>query len=565
MAKQCTIGIDYGTGSVRAIVVETATGRELGEGALDYPHGDHGVVVSPDDPNLARQHPADYIEGLETTVRAALANAEKDHGITAADIIGIGVDTTGSTPIPVNEMGRPLALQKSFEDNPAALAWLWKDHTSHAEAAEITALAGKIRPQYLAKCGGTYSSEWYWAKLLHCLRTAPEVFDAAVAWVELCDWVPALLCGESAPYRMKRSICAAGHKALYHPEWNGWPDGEFLSKLDPALAKLADDLPEKAHPVGEPAGTLSGEWAERLGLKPGIPVSVGAFDAHLGAVGSGIAPGVLVKIMGTSSCDIMLAPLENKLADIPGLCGIVPESVLPGNYGIEAGQSAVGDIFQWFVHQIEPGGPEKGNHRELTRAAEALRPGESGLLALDWHNGNRTVLVDQRLTGMMLGMTLRTTPGEMFRALLEATAFGARAIVDRIEEYGVAIQSVLACGGIPAKNPLAMQILADVLNRPIEITRSTQTCALGAAMAGAVAAGRARGGHATFAEATAAMTGVLPERFLPNPGAVAVYARLYSLYHKLHDAFGVEGTKEELHPVMKELLTLRDEARGGGV
>ncbi|HMA25620.1 MAG TPA: FGGY-family carbohydrate kinase, partial [Gemmatimonadaceae bacterium] len=368
----------------------------------------------------------------------------------------------------------------------------------------------------------------------------------------------AILTGTQRPLALRRSICAAGHKAFFNREWGGYPDAEFLAALDPRLVRLRDALPNDAYSVADAAGGLTVEWAERLGLQPGIPVAVGAFDAHLGAVGSGIRRGTLVKIIGTSTCDLMIAPMDGEVADVPGLCGIVPESVLPGQFGLEAGQSAVGDIFNWLVEVVRPAG--KG-HRELTAEAERLRPGESGLLALDWHNGNRTVLVDQRLTGMVLGLTLHATPAEIYRALVEATAFGARVIMERYEEYGDAVDRIVNCGGISAQNPMVMQIYADVMGRPVQISRSAQTCALGAAVAGAVVAGSAAGGHADFDRAMDAMTGVQSTVFEPVAEHHAVYDRLYALYRRLHDAFGVEGTRGDMYHVMKELLDIRDETR----
>ena len=433
----------------------------------------------------------------------------------------------------------------------AALVYLWKDHTGYAEAAEITALAAKLRPQYLAKCGGIYSAEWFWSKILRCLRTDPAVFEAAYTWVEHADWLPAVLTGTAHPDQMKRGICAAGHKALFHPSWSGYPDEDFLTQLDPRLARLRRTLPDRAYPVGEAAGRLTQEWAEKTGLPVGIPVSVGAFDAHLGGVGSGIQPGALVKNIGTSCCDMMVAPLEADLPDIPGLCGIVPESILPGFYGLEAGQSAVGDIFNWYVGAAGQG------HEALTEGAAKLLPGESGLLALDWHNGNRTILVDPRLTGGVLGLTLQTSPAEMYRAWIEATAFGARVIMERFEEYGQSVEQIINCGGISVKNPLVMQIYADILGRPLAISRSAQTAALGAAIAGAVAAGA----FTDFSEAMDAMTALHPRVFAPDPQSQAVYNRLYPLYRRLHDAFGIRGSQVELSGVMKELLTIRDEVR----
>jgi L-ribulokinase len=552
-----SIGLDYGTNSVRALVVDTADGREVATSVWNYAHGDSGVILSRD-PHLARQHPADYIKGAELSIQGALAVARKRvRGFNLDQIAGIGVDTTGSTPLPVDGRGQPLAFDRRFARNPAALAWLWKDHTGVAESAEITALAREIRPQYLAKCGGTYSSEWFFSKILHCLRTSPEVFDASASWVELADFVPATLTGTEAPEKLTVGICAAGHKAMYNENWGGYPDAEFLSRLSPKLAPLRQRLCPRVRDVSARAGGLSKEWSRRTGLREGIPVAVGAFDAHLGAVGCGIAPGTLVKIIGTSTCDIAIAPNNEKLADIPGLCGIVDGSVLPGYYGLEAGQSAVGDIFNWFVNYIKPGGARAGSHGQLTAAAARLKPGESGLLALDWNNGNRTVLVDQRLTGLLLGQSLYTTPAEIYRALIEATAFGALTIINRFEEYGVKIGQIINCGGIAEKSPLVMQIYADVTGRPMKISRSAQTCALGAAMAGAVA-GRA---HPNYASARNAMSAIKPRVFQPNLGAHDVYRQLFRLYGRLHDAFGVSAWRGNLHDVMKQLIDIRDRAR----
>src|SRR6516164_4624101 len=535
-----TLGLDYGTNSVRTVVVNTANGREVATAVWNYAHGEQGVILSRD-PNLARQHPADYLAGAEVTIKKAIASARRSvRGFQPNQIIGIGVDTTGSTPLPVDATGRALAMDRRFAKNPAAMAWLWKDHTGVAEAAGITELARKIRPQYLAKCGGTYSSEWFFSKILHCLRTSPEVFDAAHTWVECADWIPAALTGTEAPEKLTVGVCAAGHKAMYSDDWGGYPDEQFLSQLDPKLGQLRSRLRPKAHAIDRSVGRLTAAWAKRTGLAAGIPVAVGAFDAHLGGVGSGIAPGTLVKIIGTSTCDMMVAPMEEKLADIPGLCGIVKGSILPGYYGLEAGQSAVGDIFNWFVNYIQPLGSKAGTHEALSKAAARVAPGESGLLALDWNNGNRTILVDQRLTGLLIGQTLYTTPAEIYRALIEATAFGALTIIKRFEEYGVKVEQIVNCGGIAEKNPLVMQIYADVTGRPIKISRSAQTCALGAAIAGAVVAGRKAGGYDNFAEAQKAMTGLKPRVFKPNAAANGVYERLYSLYRKLHDAFGTE-------------------------
>jgi L-ribulokinase len=422
------------------------------------------------------------------------------------------------------------------------------------KAIALTAAAREMHPEYLAKCGGTYSSEWFWAKMWHCADVAPDVAKAAAGWIEIADWIPAILTGtESRPWR---GFCTAGHKGMYNAVWGGWPERAFLAGLHPELGRWRDHLTHSPDPVAvdHPVGTLTAEWAEKTGLPAGIPVAAGALDAHLGAIGSGIGPGALVKIMGTSTCDIMIAPLSQYLPDIPGLCGIAPEAVLPGYYSMEAGQSAVGDLFNWWVGQF--GGNR--THEELTRGAGALRPGESGLLALDWNNGNRTVLVDQRLTGLLLGQTLATTPAEIYRALIEATAFGARMIVERWEEYDVPVEQVICCGGIAEKNPIAMQIYADVLGKPMRISASSQTCALGSACAAAVVGGV----FPDFEMAQKAMTHLKEVTYTPQPDAVAVYNELFSLYHDLHDAFGVAAWNGGLAHVMKRLMDIRDRVRG---
>jgi L-ribulokinase len=557
MSAKYTIGLDYGTNSVRALIVNVANGAEVAAAVWTYSDGTQGVILSRD-PNLARQNPADYVIGAEITIKEALASAKKSvKKFRAEQIVGIGVDTTGSTPLPVDARGQPLAFWKQFMSHPAAMAWLWKDHTSIKEAAEITALAKKLRPEFLAKCGGVYSSEWFWSKILKCLRVAPEVFDAAHSWVELADFVPAALTGTLTPDKFIAGVCAAGHKAMWNESWGGYPDAEFLAKLNPKLAQLRSRLTPRVHSIDRAVGGLTENWARRTGLSEGTPVAVGAFDAHLGAVGSGVAPGCLVKIIGTSTCDIAIAPNSKKLADVPGLCGIVDGSVLPGFFGLEAGQSAVGDLFNWLVNYIEPGGEKVLSHRDLDEAALKLKPGESGLIALDWNNGNRTILVDQQLTGLLLGQTLYTTPVEIYRALVEATAFGALTIINRFEEYGIKINQVVNCGGIADKSGLTMQIYADVTGRPMKISRSAQTCALGAAMAAAVVAGA----HKNYADAQKAMTGLKSKIYKPDPKSLAVYKELYTLYRELHDAFGTKEWNGNLFGIMKKLIEIRRHVR----
>ena len=552
-----TIGVDYGTNSVRCLVVDVKNGRELGTAVYEYESGTAGILLDKSDHNVARQNPADYLKGLEVTILAAVKQAQKaDKTFSPDKIVGIGVDTTGSTPIPVDADGVPLAMKKEFKGNLNACAWLWKDHTGYAEAANITETAAKLRPEYLAKCGGTYSSEWFFSKIWHCLNVDKKVFNAAYTWVEHADWMCGVLTGTDHPAKIKRCRCAAGHKAMFSDRWGGYPDKAFLAKLDPRLARVCDTLPDKTYAIDTAAGGLTAAWAKRLGLPVGIPVAMGAFDAHLGAVGSGIGKNTLVKILGTSSCDMVVWPNTAKLPDIPGICGIVDGSILPGDWGLEAGQSAVGDIFNWYVNYLQPGGKEAGSHVELTKKAAALKPGQSGLLALDWNNGNRTVLVDQRLTGLLVGQTLHTQPEEIYRALIEATAFGALTIINRFEEYGVKVRQIVNCGGIAEKNPMLMQIYADVTGREMKVSRSSQTCALGSAIAAAVVAGQ----YKSFAAAQKAMCGLKAKTYKPDKKAQKVYQQLYALYKKLHDSFGVKGHKADLSGLMKDLLAIKEKA-----
>ncbi len=608
--RKYAIGVDYGTNSCRAVLVDTADGSELAEAIYGYKGGEDGVYLSPQDPNVARQDPREYAKGFVQTVRQIVqAGRVEPH-----QVVGIGIDTTGSSPMPTNAEGVPLGMLPEFEGNLDAMCWLWKDHTSYAEAAEITDLAARRKEPYLAKCGGTYSSEWFWSKILHCARVAPEVFSAATGWTECADFVPALITGTLAS--PKRSITAAGHKAMYSEEWGGLPSEEFLSALDPRLGELRGRLYDKAVPSDQVAGELTEEYAREIGLRTGIPVAVGSFDAHMGAVGSGIRPGTLVKIIGTSTCDCMVGEPGQSLPDIPGVCGVVPGSVIPGLDGVETGQSAVGDIFNWFVKNLapeeftseselvqrrwaarvleEPGDIEaieellelddeqklsrsndpetrikelearigilnrsKSPHERLTWTAEQLEPGESGLLALDWNNGNRTILVDPLLTGLIVGQTLSTSAPEVYRTLIEATAFGSRRIIERVEEYGVPVNEVVNCGGIAEKSAMTMQIYADVLNKPMKVSRSSQTPALGAAIFGSLVGGA----HKDLATAQRRMTGTKERVYHPIPENVAIYRRLYGLYLQLHDAFGTRDGQSDLGNVMKDLIAIRTEVR----
>ena len=555
MQDTFTLGIDYGTNSVRCLIVRCADGAEIASCVVNYPSGRQGVLLDPKDHHLARQHPGDYLVGLEKSVRGALAAAKKKRGFAAERVIGLGVDSTGSSPLPVDARNRALALDGKWKKNPAAQCWLWKDHTGWREAAEITRIAAQHRPHFIAKCGNVYSSEWWWSKIWHCLAVAPKVFDAAYSWVELADWIPSVLAGVTDPREIKRGICAAGHKALYCDEWGGLPDKEFLALLDPKLADLRDRLYTRAYDATEPAGKLAPEWAARLGLPAGIAIAIGEFDVHYGAIGCGVTEGTLVKVIGTSTCDCGVVSAQKQVPDIPGICGIVKGAILPGFYGIEAGQSAVGDIFKWWVEVVCEG--NDALHAKLTREATRQKPGQSGLLALDWNNGNRTILVDQLLTGLLLGQTLYTTPAEIYRALIEATAYGARAIIERIREYGVPIDRVVCAGGIAEKNPLLMQIYADVTGCTMQVAGSSQACALGSAVSAAVLAGA----HPDFPAAQEAMTSIKPKQYRPQAANRATYERLYQLYRRVHDAFGGVNRAADLGPVMKELLEIKHASR----
>jgi L-ribulokinase len=564
MQSKYVIGLDFGTNSCRSLIIDISDGKELASHVFNYPSGKDGIIIDSNDPNLARQNPADYLAGIEETVTESLKKAKnRSENFNTEDVIGIGVDTTGSSPMPVDENGNALCFNTKFKENPNAMVWLWKDHTSYAEAEFITETAAKIRPEYLAKIGGVYSSEWFWSKILRCKKVDREVYNAADSFVEICDWITANLVGELNPKKIDRSICAAGHKAMFNEKWSGLPDIEFLETLSSGLGELRQRLFNSTKTSEERAGYLSKDWADKLGLSTNVAVAVGAFDAHMGAVGAGINTGTLVKILGTSTCDIMISPNQEKLKDIPGVCGIVDGSVMNNYFGIEAGQSAVGDIFLWFVNNLVPekyGMTQTEKFKNLEELAAKLKPGESGLLALDWNNGNRTILVDVRLTGLLIGQTLYTQPHEIYRALIEATAFGALAIIDRIEEYGVKINDIVNCGGLAVKNSLLMQIYADITGRPMKISKSEQTPALGAGIFAAVAAGKKAGGFDSILEAQKSMTSITSV-FEPNQENHKIYNKLYQLYKQLHDGFGIKNTDTSLYNVMKDLLNIRDEVR----
>jgi len=555
------LGLHFGTNGVCALIVDVATGEEVAAAETVYPSGVDGVIVDETDPDLARQVPGDYRRSLTKCVRAALKKATRKKRFKAKRVIGIGVATTGSTPLPVDKTCQPLADQPIFQDEPNAYAWLWQDRTSHAEAEEITELAAREHPEYLAKCGGSYSSEWFWSKALRCIRQSPEVMDAAASWVELADYIPGLLVGCDSPADLKRSACAAGHKAMFQADW-GLPSAKTLAKLDPRprLAELRNEkLYERAYISNQVAGTLCKKWAKRLGLQPGVPVAVGALDTHMAAVGAGIAPGIIVKIIGASTSDMIVHPNTEPLADIPGLCGAVDGSILPGHVGLEARPPAVRDLLDWFIQYFESGKPRA--HKRLTKQAAKLLPGASGLIALDWNAGGQRALVEGQQAGLLLGQTLHTTPAEIYRALIEATAFRARVIIERLEEGGVRVENVVACGEMAEQNALLMQIYADVIGRRMRLPRSSETAALGAAIFGAVVAGPEAGGCERVEHAQAAMAGLRTKRYEPDPDAQKTYDRLFHLYRQVHDAFGAQERPGDLHKVMQDLSIIRGHAQ----
>lgn len=552
-----TLGIDFGSSAARALVLNVETGDILVTQSTSYKKGENGVITD-SDPHLARQCAEDYINCMTISIQGVVEWLKKE-GINPSDVLGIGVDATGSTPIPVNEKMQPLSSLADFKENKNAFAWMWKDHTSHEEAEEITALAAKIRPEYLGTIGGIYSSEWYWAKLLHCQRVDPEMFKQSYSWVEFGDYVPAVLAGVNDASKVARNKCAAGHKGLYSETWGGFPDDEFLSTLSPELVRIKNTLPKEAKAIDESCGSLCEEWAERLGLKAGIPIAMGILDAHAGAIGSGVKKGGIVKIIGTSTCDLGIQPLNEMQGSISGVAGVASESVLPGYWGIEAGQSAVGDLFHWFVSQVLQ--KDGSVHGELTAAAEKQKPGESGLLGLDWNNGNRNVLTDPLLSGLIIGQSLLTKDFELYRALIESTAYGARRIIEQMETQGVEINEVVCCGGIPQKNSLFMQIYADVLNKQMKIVAHEETVALGAAMMGAYVALKKEGNITSYEELQERCCKMKDVVYTPNTENAVTYDKLYALYKQLHDSFGVKEHSQPLYHVMKELLKIKADTK----
>ena len=544
MNDKYVIGVDYGTDSVRSILVDAANGNEIAAAVFYYPRWKEGLYCDAA-LNQFRQHPLDYVEGLSYTIKSCLEQAGP---AIAANVKAISVDTTGSTPVAVDETGTPLAMLPAFEKNANAMFVLWKDHTGTKEAAEINEHAKKFDVNYLQFVGGIYSSEWFWAKLVHILRVDTAVRTATYSWVEHCDWIPFLLSGGTDAKQMKRGVCSAGHKALWSADFNGLPPDEFFTSLEPLLKGFTEKLFTDTYTSSESVGNLSEEWAQKLGLSTDVVIGVGAFDAHMGAVGGQIEAYHLSKVMGTSTCDMLVAPMhevEGKL--IKGICGQVPGSVIPGMMGMEAGQSAFGDAYAWFrnilawpLQKLLPKSAlinaelaaqlieEATNNiiAELSIQANLIPLEESNELALDWLNGRRTPDADQLLKGALSGLNLGTDAPRIFRAIAEATCFGAKAIVDRFNEQGVPVKGLIGIGGVAKKSPFIMQMMADVMDMPIRIHRSEQTCALGAAMFAATAAGI----YGKVEEAMVAMGQGFDATYHPDATKVEVYKKRFAKY-----------------------------------
>jgi L-ribulokinase len=535
------IGVDFGTDSVRAVLVNAADGTEVSSASFLYPRWKTGLYCDPSK-NQFRQHPLDYIEGIESTIRECLQTADKIHSGIARRVKAISVDTTGSSPMAVDSSGTPLALLPGLRGNPNAMTVIWKDHSSIKEAEAINLHARKFPMNYLQFVGGIYSSEWFWAKLLHILREDEQIRANIYSWVEHCDWIPFLLTGGTQASEIKRGICAAGHKALWSESWNGLPPNEFFRTLDPLLDDFTKKLFDQTYTSAESAGTISTEWAERLGLNESVVIGIGAFDAHMGAVGGQIEPYHLSRVMGTSTCDILVVPQDDaKNILIKGICGQVPGSVIPGMTGMEAGQSAFGDAYAWFRNILmwpiqfaitDPMQRETINDNlidALSVAAEKIQASENSELAIDWLNGRRTPDANQNLKGAIANLNLATDAPKIFRAIVESTCFGARAIVDRFLEEGIPVKGLIGLGGVARKSPFIMQMLADIIGMPIRIHRSEQTCAMGAAMFAATAAGL----YEKVEDAMQAMGQGFDREYFPDPDKKKIYDDRYEKYRML--------------------------------
>lgn len=545
--EQYVVGVDYGTDSVRSIIVNALTGEEIASSIHHYTRWKQQLYCDASI-NQFRQHPLDYIEGLENTIRGCIASAGAE---VAANIKAISIDTTGSTPVAVDASGTPLALLPEFDKNPNAMFVLWKDHTAVPEAEAINLHAATFPVNYLQYVGGIYSSEWFWAKLLHILQVDESVRKHTASWVEHCDWIPFLLTGGNDITQMKRGVCSAGHKALWAEAFGGFPPNDFFASLSPLLDGFTDKLFTKTYTADQQAGIISSEWAAKLGLPTDVVIGIGAFDAHMGAVGGQIEPYHLSKVMGTSTCDMMVAPVEEIGSKcINGICGQVNGSIIPGMVGLEAGQSAFGDVYAWFKSLLEwPTNNLLNNSAIIDEAtatklkaeisdkliatlsaqAEALPLDPNGIMSMDWLNGRRTPDANQALKGAITGLSLGSDAPKIFRSLVEATCFGARAIVERFEAEGVPVKGLIGLGGVAKKSPFIMQMMADVMNMPIRIHKSEQTCALGAAMFAATAAGI----HPTVEIAMNAMGSGFEKTYLPNQNHTGIYNTRYNQYKQL--------------------------------
>jgi L-ribulokinase len=536
--KDCyVIGTDYGTDSVRSVLVNAANGTEIASSIFYYPRWKQGLYCNAS-ANLFRQHPMDYIDGLETTIKDCLQKAGVD---IAKDVKAISIDTTGSTPVAVDKSGTPLALLPQFETNPNAMFVLWKDHTSTKEAAEINEHATKFPVNYLQYVGGIYSSEWFWAKLLHLLREDEAVRNNIASYAEHCDWIPFLLTGGNDSTQMKRGVCSAGHKALWAEAFNGFPPNDFFASLDPLLDGFTSKLFSETYTADKAAGNLCSEWATRLGLSTDVVIGIGAFDAHMGAVGGQIEPYYLSKVMGTSTCDMLVAPADDLHGKtIKGICGQVDGSVIPGMIGLEAGQSAFGDVYAWFknllswpLNQITDESLKKQLSdniiANLSEEAAKLPLNDSDEIAVDWFNGRRTPDANQLLKGAIANLNLGSDAPRIFKALVEATCFGAKAIVDRFIDEGIPVKGLIGLGGVAKKSPYIMQTMADVMNMPIRVHKSDQTCAAGAAMFAATAAGL----YDKVEDAMAAMGQGFEKEYKPIRKNVSAYKKKFKKYKKL--------------------------------
>lgn len=546
MNSNYCIGVDFGTDSVRALIVDAHSGEEIAAAVHPYPRWRDGLYCNPIR-NQFRQHPKDYIEGLEQTIKACLKQAGS---VVRANIRAISVDTTGSTPVAVDAAGTPLALLSGFADNPNAMFVLWKDHTAVEEATAINALAKKFNIDYLKYVGGVYSSEWFWAKLLHVVKSDEAVYKACYTWVEHCDWMPFLLTGGKHADQIKRGICTAGHKGLWSSEYDGLPSDDFFATLDPRLMKVVKTYPKRVYTADQPAGSLSEEWADRLGLSTQVLIGIGAMDAHMGAVGGQIEPYFLSKVMGTSTCDMLIVPpheLGHRV--VRGICGQVNGSIIPGMIGLEAGQSAFGDVYAWFKqlllwpvqHLSNSNATDPILTRQLyARLQDQLLDGlaneaakltfdESSELAVDWLNGRRTPDANQQLKGLVSGLTLGSSAPSIYRSLVEATCFGARKIVERFQEEGIPVKGLIGVGGIAQKSPFIMQMLADILGMPLKVHRSEQTCALGAAMFAATVADI----YPSVEKAMEAMGPGFDRVYHPNITYTELYEKRYQRYNQL--------------------------------